>query len=98
MNQMNEVAGLDRRPLSRFAISASRRVGHAVSRNRAKRLLRAAVHSNLTEIEPGRDCLLIARQGTPHASYDEVETAVKQLLSRARIIRHTPSSDGSRGA
>ena len=97
MNQMNEVAGLDRRPVSRFAISASRRVGHAVSRNRAKRLLRAAVHSNLTEIEPGWDCLLIARQGTPYASYGEVETAVKQLLSRARILIHYPRSDGSRG-
>lgn len=97
MNQMNEVAGLDRRPVSRFAISASRRVGHAVSRNRAKRLLRAAVHSNLTEIETGWDCLLIARQGTPYASYGEVETAVKQLLSRARILIHYPRSDGSRG-
>lgn len=98
MNQMKEVAGLDRRPLSRFAVSASRRVGPAVSRNRAKRLLRAAVHSNLTEIEPGWDCLLIARQSTPNASYGEVQTAVKQLLSRARILRHIPSSDGSRGA
>ena len=97
MNQMNEVAVLDRRPLSRFAISASRRVGHAVSRNRAKRLLRAAVHSNLTEIEPGWDCLLIARQGTPHASYNEVESAAMQLLSRARILIHSPHSEGSQG-
>jgi ribonuclease P protein component len=97
MNQMNEVAGLERLPVSRFAISASRRVGHAVARNRAKRLLRAAVHSNLTEIEPGWDCLLIARQGTPHASYDEVETAIKKLLSRAQILIHHPRSDGSQG-
>ena len=97
MNQMNEVAGLDRRPISRFAFSASRRVGHAVSRNRSKRLLRAAVHSNLTKIEPGWDCLLIARQGTPHASFGEVETAVKLLLSRARILIHNPRFDGSQG-
>ena len=98
MNQMNEVTGFDHRPLSRFAVSASRRVGPAVSRNRAKRLLRAAVHSNLTEIESGWDCLFIARQRTPHASYGEVETAVKQLLSRAHILIHTPISDGSREA
>jgi ribonuclease P protein component len=70
-------------------------VGHAVSRNRAKRLLRAAVHSNLVEIDPGWDCLVIAREGTPHASYSEVETAVRRLLSRAKIVTNHPHYDGS---
>jgi ribonuclease P protein component len=97
MKQMNEIVGFDCCPVSRFAISASRRVGHAVSRNRAKRLLRAAIHSNLAEIEPSWDCLLIARQRTPHASYYEVETAVKQLLSRAQILKQYPCSDRSQG-
>lgn len=97
MNQMDEVAGLYLPAESRFAFSASRRVGHAVSRNRAKRLLRAAVHSNLEEVSPGWDCLFIARDRTPHASYVEVETAVKRLLSRAQILVHHPHSDGSLG-
>jgi len=97
MNQMDELAGSNGRPLSRFAFSASRRVGHAVSRNRAKRLLRAAVFSNLTEIEPGWDCLLIARERTPDASYTEVQSAVKQLLSRAGILADYPGSNRSLG-
>ena len=97
MNQMDEFAGINGRPLSRFAFSASRRVGHAVSRNRAKRLLRAAVFSNLTEIEPGWDCLLVARERTPHASYGEVQAAVEQLLSRAGMLAKYPRSDRSRG-
>ncbi len=95
MNQLDEVTDLDRGSESRFAFSASRRVGNAVSRNRAKRLLRSAVHSNLTEIEPGWDCLFIAREGASRASYGEVETAVNQLLSRARILAHYQQSDGS---
>ena len=95
MNQMDEVNALDRRSESRFAFSASRRVGNAVSRNHAKRLLRAAVYSKLTLIGPGWDCLFIAREGTPQASYGEVETAVGQLLSRAGILNHYPQSDGS---
>jgi len=97
MKQVDEVTDLDRRFESRFAFSASRRVGHAVSRNRAKRLLRAAVHSNLTEIESGWDCLLIAREKTAKASYVEVETAVTQLLNRARLLAHYPQSDGNQG-
>lgn len=74
-------------PLSRFAFSASRRVGNAVARNRAKRLLREVVHQHLDEIETGWNCLFIARSLTPDASLAEVETAVLQLLKRARILK-----------
>ena len=97
MKQVDEVTDLDRRHLTRFAFSASRRVGNAVSRNRAKRLLRAAVHSSLTEIEPGWDCLLIAREETTQASYAEVEAAVTQLFIRARLLAQNPQSDGNQG-
>lgn len=95
MNQMGEVIELVPRPVTRFAFSASRRVGHAVSRNRAKRLLRAAVHSNLASIEPGWDCLFIAREETPQASFSEVERAVNQLLSRSRLVAQYPQFDAS---
>lgn len=83
---------------SRFAFAASRRVGKAVSRNRAKRLLRAAVNANLTEIAPGWDCLLIAREETPHASYQDVESAVKRLLSRASLLAPNAQTGSDSGA
>lgn len=78
---------------SRFAFSASRRVGNAVKRNRAKRLLREAVRRHLHAIEPGWDCLLIARDQTPDAAFADVESAVCELLSRANLFSAAEAHD-----
>jgi ribonuclease P protein component len=73
--------------VSRFAFVASRRVGNAVVRNRAKRLLREVVHHRLSDVEAGWDCMVIARNAMADASYMEVETAVSQLLTRAHLLQ-----------
>jgi ribonuclease P protein component len=73
-------------PISRFAFSASRRVGNAVARNRAKRLLREAVRSNFNSISTGWDCLFVARSETAQGTFLEVEEAVLQLLRRANVL------------
>jgi ribonuclease P protein component len=71
---------------SRFAFIASRRVGNAVKRNRGRRLLREVIRLHLSEILPGYDCMFIARQALPEASYVDVETAVLQLLARLNLL------------
>ncbi|GJM41454.1 MAG: ribonuclease P protein component [Ardenticatenaceae bacterium] len=72
--------------VSRFAFVASKRVGNAVVRNRTRRLLREAVRQNLSNIQSGWDCVWIARPRLPLANFAEVETAVLQLLTRAKLI------------
>lgn len=50
---------------ARIGYTASRRVGGAVQRNRARRRLREAVRTALApRAKPGHDYVLIARQGT----------------------------------
>ena len=81
---------------SRFAFVASRRVGNAVQRNRARRLMREAVRKHLDDIQPGWDCILIARQSILQTNFVEVETAVLQLLNRAKLLKVSKRTDGER--
>ena len=73
--------------VSRFAFAAGRHVGKATVRNRAKRRLREIVHQHLGKIEPGHDCLFVARQPILLADYVELEHAMLQLLTRAGLLR-----------
>ena len=74
----------DRRRLSRFGFSASRRrIGNAVECNRVKRRLRAIVRD--AGIEAGWDVLLIARKGVVGSEYSDIEQSLARLLRRAGI-------------
>jgi ribonuclease P protein component len=73
-------------PESRFCFTASRRVGNAVQRNRAKRLLREAVRQHLDAIVTPFDGVLAAREGTASADFAAVEAAVLFLLRQAGVI------------
>lgn len=72
--------------VTRIGISVSKRIGKAVVRNRAKRLIREAARQYLPVLPPGRDLVFIARSGMAEASYEQVSRAVESLLSRARLL------------
>jgi ribonuclease P protein component len=73
----------------RVGVAASRRVGGAVKRVRARRLIREAVRSRLDGIAGGWDVVFIARAPLAEASFQEVDQAVAQLLGRANLQAET---------
>ena len=74
---------------TRFAVSAGKSVGKAVARNRAKRLIRAALREYLPDLEPGFDGILIARKGLPGSTLTETRDALGSLLNEAGILQKT---------
>jgi ribonuclease P protein component len=76
-------AGKD--PYSRFAVTAGRSVGNAVQRNRAKRLLRAALQEVITHVPSGYQGILIARKPILEAKFQEISLALNSLLDKAGI-------------
>ena len=72
---------------SRFGFSVSKRVGGAVVRNRARRLMREATRLRQAMIADGWDVVIIARQPVREANFHRVDRAVEQLLRRARLLK-----------
>jgi len=71
---------------SRIGIAAGRSLGNAVHRNRAKRLMRAALQPLFQRVAPGWDIILIARQPLLGASFPQIQSALSELSSRAKIL------------
>ena len=71
---------------SRFGVVAGRAIGKAVRRNRAKRLLRSALHPLLPSILAGWDVVLIARPPLVSSNCAEVREVLLTLLRRAELV------------
>jgi len=69
------------------AFVAGRRVGGAVPRNRARRILRAAWRELASDVADGYDVVLVAREAIRGARSHELVAEVDGLLSRARVRR-----------
>jgi ribonuclease P protein component len=76
----------------RVGVAAGRTVGTAAKRNRAKRLLRAAMRDLLPTLTPGRDLVLIARPALASSTLDETRQALLSLLQRSKLISQSDAA------
>lgn len=71
---------------SRKAFLASKKVGGAVARNRARRLMKESFRRMENEIKPGKDVLVIARNTIKDVSCPEVEASLRKALSKSGLL------------
>ena len=65
---------------------AGRRVGGAVARNRARRILRAAWRQLGSRVQGGKDYALVARVSIRGAKTQDLVVEMEELLRRAQAI------------
>lgn len=65
---------------SRYGITTTKKVGNAVSRNRARRLIRAALRSVLDRLDSRYDYVFVARERILKAKSYQVAAAIKGCL------------------
>ena len=76
---------------TRVGLTATKKVGNAVTRNRARRVVRAALCAVLPADAGGVDLVLVARAATPRLKSTQLEETLRRLCRKAGLL---PAADG----
>jgi ribonuclease P protein component len=72
---------------NRKAFLASKKVGGAVVRNRARRLMKESYRQLEQELPEGKDLLFIARSTITKAKCAEVEASMRKALKKGKLLK-----------
>lgn len=75
----------NRQKINRFGITVGKKLGNAVVRNRAKRIIRSAYRLNESIIPKGYDIVFVARNGIIGKKTDDIENFIRTKLCAALI-------------
>lgn len=70
----------------RYGITTGKKIGKAVQRNRARRVIRAALYDLYSDIIPGYDIVFVARGKTPYVKSHVVKKEMEEHLKKAHIL------------
>ncbi|MCH5192003.1 MAG: ribonuclease P protein component [Oscillospiraceae bacterium] len=76
----------NRAGICRVGITASKKIGNAVERNRCRRIIRAAYSSLEGQIDGNYDFVFVARSRTKHLKSTRIEELMLSLFKQAGVI------------
>ena len=76
----------NRRPYNRFGITAGKKIGGAVERNRAKRIIRAAYRKNELLLPLGYDIVIVARGDIAGMKSTELDGFLRKISKEMNRI------------
>lgn len=81
----------NRSDTNRVGITVSKKLGHAVVRNRVRRRLREVYRLNEDLFSPGWDIVVVARSRCVEASFQSLSKAYLALAAKAGILKEAES-------
>ena len=80
----------------RIGLTATKKIGNAVTRNRARRRMRALARDHLSPLaKNGMDYVLIARHDTATANWQDMANGLQKAI---RYLHRTIATDANQGA
>ena len=76
----------NRTDTNRVGITVSKKLGHAVVRNRTRRRLREVYRLNEARFQPGWDLVVVARSRAVNAPFDRLTGSYLRLAKKAGIL------------
>jgi len=74
--------------INRLGISVSKKMGHAVQRNRIRRRLREAFRLIEASLPCGHDLVILPRQNTHDATLADIKSQMKHCLRRHGVMNN----------
>ncbi len=71
---------------NRLGITVSKKLGHAVVRNRVRRRLREIYRLHESEFTPGWDIVVVARSRSVDAPYEKLEACFMELAGKLGLL------------
>ena len=72
---------------NRVGITVSKKLGHAVVRNRTRRRLREVYRLNEQKFTPGWDIVVVARSRSVEAPFEKLTESYLRLARKAGLLR-----------
>ena len=85
-------------PAPRVGITASKKIGNAVKRNRARRLLRESTRELYPQMKSGYDLVLVSRGKTPFVNCKTVLTELASALEELGVLVSAPQNKGKQAS
>lgn len=77
----------------RIGITTGKKIGGAVPRNRAKRVIMSAFRSCLPKIAPGHDFIIVARSRILDIKSTQLELSLMKILNTAGVLMANQEND-----
>ena len=76
----------NRSEYNRVGVTVSKKLGHAVVRNRTRRRLREVYRLNESALKPGYDIVIVARSRAVEAPFSKLTASFLRLADKAGIL------------